>query len=251
MYEKLSHDYDRFVNWRVRLAAELPFLDAQLKSVHARRIVDAACGTGRHAIALTQRGYDVVGADPSAGMIERARHNAQAEGVKVRFEVAGFAELHEKLGGGFDGLLCLGNSLPHATTPAALAAALADFAACLRAGGLLLVQNRNFDRVLQGRERWMEPQSHRDNDKEWLFLRFYDFQTDGALRFNLITLHRHGDQPWQQRMLSASLWPWRQQELLQALQPAGFHNVACYGDNHGAPFDPFRSPNLIITARRA
>jgi len=251
MYEKLSHDYDRFVNWRVRLAAELPFLERQLKSVHAKRIVDAACGTGRHAIALAQRGYDVVGADPSAGMIRRARHNAQAEGAAVRFEVAGFGELHQKLGGGFDALLCLGNSLPHANTPDALAAALADFAACLRADGLLLVQNRNFDRVLQHRERWMEPQSHRDNDNEWLFLRFYDFKADGALCFNLITLHRRGDEPWQQRVLSAPLWPWRQQELLQALPQAGFHSVTCYGDNQGVPFDTRASPNLIITARRS
>jgi glycine/sarcosine N-methyltransferase len=251
MYQQFSRDYDRFVNWRARLAAELPFVEQQLKTVDARRIVDAACGTGRHAIALAQRGYDVVGADPSTGMIERARHNAQADGVAVRFEIAGFGELHRMVGRGFDALLCLGNSLPHATTRAALAAALDDFGACLRPGGLLLIQNRNFDAVLQRRERWMEPQSHRHNDSEWLFLRFYDFQANGALRFNLITLHRRGDEPWQQRVLSAPLWPWRQQELLEALPRAGFENVLSYGDNRGAPFGPNSSPNLILTAQRS
>ena len=251
MYETFSHDYDRFVNWRLRLAAELPFLEQQLETVDARRVVDAACGTGRHAIALAQHGYDVVGADPSAGMIERARHNAEAEGAQVRFEVGGFGELQAKVGGGFDAVLCLGNSLPHATSAAALAATLTDFGACLRAGGLLLIQNRNFDAVLQRRERWMEPQSHRHNDSEWLFLRFYDFQASGRLRFNLITLQRRGAEPWQQRVLSASLWPWRQQELLEALPRAGFHNLVSYGDSHGAPFRPHASPNLIITAQRS
>jgi len=251
MYEQFSHDYDRFVNWQARLAAELPFLQRQLEALRAKRVVDAACGTGRHAIALAQLGYEVVGADPSAGMIERARHNAQQEGVAVRFEVAGFGELQAALGSGFDALLCLGNSLPHANSPAALQAALADLNHCLRHGGLLLVQNRNFDAVLQRRERWMEPQSHRQEGSEWLFLRFYDFLSDGALRFNLITLHRQDDEPWQQRVLSARLWPWRQQELLEALPKTGFEDAICYGDNLGAPFDPHNSPNLIVTARRS
>jgi glycine/sarcosine N-methyltransferase len=251
MYEQFSHDYDRFVNWRSRLAAELPFIERQLKTVQAQRIVDAACGTGRHAIALAQRGYDVVGADPSAAMIERARHNAQNDGVAVRFEVAGFGKLNPRLGGGFDALLCLGNSLPHATTPDALAAALADFAKCLRHDGLLLIQNRNFDAVLQRRERWMEPQSHRDHESEWLFLRCYDFLSSGALRFSVITLHRRGDEPWRQRVVSTPLWPWRQQELLETLPRARFNHIACYGDNSGAPFDPHASPNLIVTAQRS
>jgi SAM-dependent methyltransferase len=251
MYEQFSHDYDRFVNWASRLAAELPFLDEQLKTVDARRVLDAACGTGQHAIALGQRGFDVVGADPSAGMIERARHSAQAEGVRLRFEVVEFGELKAKTGGGFDALLCLGNSLPHATGQEALAPTLDDFHGCLRPGGLLVIQNRNFDAILERRERWMDPQSYRDEDGEWLFLRCYDFLPGGGLRFHVITLRRRADEPWQQRVLSTELWPWTQEDLLLALTRAPFDTVVSYGDNQGAPFDPHSSPNLIITALRS
>jgi glycine/sarcosine N-methyltransferase len=72
-------------------------------------------------------------------------------------------------------------TLPHLLTPADLAAALADFAACLRPGGLLLIQNRNLDAVLVRRQRWMEPRARREGEAEWLFLRFYDFEPDGTL----------------------------------------------------------------------
>lgn len=86
-------------------------------------------------------------------------------------------------------MLCLGNSLPHLLTPAAVADALADFAAVLSPGGLLVMQNRNFDQVWAARERFIGPQAHRDGEEEWLFVRFYDFHEE-TLTFNMVRLHR-------------------------------------------------------------
>ncbi len=213
-----------------------------------------------HAVALAHKGYEVMGADLSARMIERARANADGAGVDVRFEAAGFGELALRFpppqagegqgGGNFDALLCLGNSLPHLLTPESLATALADFAACLRPGGLLLIQNRNFDAVLARRERWMEPQSHREGAAEWLFLRFYDFQSNGTLTFNLVRLRRERAGDWSQQVISTRLWPLRQAELIAALAETGFDDIACYGDMTGAPFDANHSPNLVMTATR-
>jgi len=250
MYDRFSSDYDRFVNWPGRLAVELPFIEREMQAVGARRVLDAACGTGMHALALARRGYTVVGADLSEGMVERARDNALDAGVDVRFEAAGFGELSARVGTGFDALLCLGNSLPHLLTRAELAGALADFAACLRPGGLLLVQNRNFDLVLSRRQRWMDPQAHREGDGEWLFLRFYDFESDGTLTFNLVTLRREGSDAWSQQVSATRLWPLRQEELIAALSPAGFGEATCWGDMQGARFDPAHSSNLIVTAQR-
>jgi glycine/sarcosine N-methyltransferase len=250
MYDDFSSDYDRFVDWPGRLAAELSFIEGQLQTVGARRVLDAACGTGMHALALAQRGFAVVGADLSAGMIDRARVNAANAGVDVRLEVAGFGELSSRVGTGFDAVLCMGNSLPHLLTPADLAAGLADFAACLRPGGLLLIQNRNFDAVLSRGERWMEPQAHREEEAEWLFLRFYDFEPDGTLTFNLVTLRREEDGQWTQRVTSTSLRPWVQKELTTALDVAGFRDSMFWGEMRGTAFDPHRSPNLIVTARQ-
>lgn len=249
MYDDFSADYDRFVDWDDRLAAELPFIEQQLETMDARRVLDAACGTGMHAIALAQRGYDVVGTDLSAGMIERARDNAAQAGADVRFEVAEFGELSVRVGDAFDVVLCLGNSLPHVLTPEELAATLADFAACLRPAGLLLIQNRNFDAVLADRTRWMSPQAHHEGENEWLFLRFYDFEPDGHLTFNLLTLHREGLGDWHQRITGTRLWPLTQADLTRAVKAAGFGAVSYVGNLEGASFDVDDSPNLVMTAR--
>ncbi len=258
MYDDISSDYDRFVAWPGRLAVELPFIERELQAVNARRVLDAACGTGMHALALAQQGYTVTGADLSTGMIERARANAAATEVDGRFTVAGFGELARHTWPPFDALLCLGNSLPHLLSPADLSAALSDFAACLRPGGLVLIQNRNFDAVLAQRERslessagrWQEPQFHREGEAVWLFLRFYDFEPDGLLTFNVVTLRRQTADAWTQHVTATRLRPLRQVEVTAALSSAGFEAITCYGAMSGAPFDPETSDNLIVTATR-
>lgn len=250
MYDGFSTDYDRFVDWSGRLAAELPLIERQLQGVGAGRVLDVACGTGMHAVELARRGFQVVGTDLSAAMVAQARANAARAKVEVQFEVAGFGRLRQQVGSGFDALLCLGNSLPHALSASELAATLDDFSACLRPGGLLLAQNRNFDAVLSRRQRWMEPQARREEDTEWLFLRFYDFEPDGLITFNLVTLRRHGTGPWNQQVGSTRLRPLLHAELTAALAAAGFISVVCWGSMEGTPFDPGSSPDLIVAGYR-
>ena len=255
MYDSFSANYDRFVNWPGRLSMELPFIQQQLRLVSLSQngdvsILDAACGTGMHAIALAKLGFIASGADLSAGMIQKARLNAQADGLAVRFEAVGFVGLAALLGKyAFDAVLCLGNSLPHLLSLSDLAAALADFAACIKPGGLLLIQNRNFDAVLSRQERWMEPQSHREGGQEWIFLRFYDFLPNGLLSFNILTLQREDQAAWTQSVVESLLYPLRQVELSQTLAAAGFRDITLYGNLAGAPFDPQTSGNLVVSAR--
>lgn len=250
MYDELSEDYDRFVNWPSRLAGEMPWLETQLASVGVREVLDAACGTGQHVLALAQRGYQVSGADLSQAMITQARANAASAGQAVEFVVAGFGGLAPVFGHSkFKALLCLGNSLPHVLSTQELSSALADFSACLRPGGLLVLQNRNFDAILSRRERWMEPQGFRQAEQEWLFVRFYDFDLDGLITFNMLTLQRTGG-AWQQRLSSTRLRPLLQAELAKALAAEGFGEVVFHGNMAGAAFDPQSSGNLVVTARR-
>jgi glycine/sarcosine N-methyltransferase len=251
LYDAFSAQYDYFVNWAQRLRYELPFIERQLAAVSARRVLDTACGTGKHALALARAGYDVTGADLSAGMIEQAEKNAAAAGQRVRFVVAGFAELSAKVSAGFDALLCLGNSLPHVLTEDALRATLLDFAAALRPGGLVIIQSRNFDAVMATRARWIGPQSHRGDNREWLFVRFYDFNLDGTLTFNVVSLQREGGGAWTQRAETTTLHPWLYAELLRALAEAGFGDVTSYGNMEGAPFDAAASGDLILVGHTA
>jgi glycine/sarcosine N-methyltransferase len=256
-YDSFSGNYDRFVNWQNRLEFELPFLlkkisEAGLRQPGNHRVLDAACGTGMHAVALAQKGYQLSGSDLSAGMIERARQNAQETGASIRFETAGFGELAQTFGQeSFDSLLCLGNSLPHLLSRAQRIAALSDFANSLVPQGLLIMQNRNFDAVMASRERTMDPVSYFDQDKEWLFLRFYEYLSDGLINFNIVTLYREGRSSWTQTMTTTQLLPLLRNDLLVDLSEAGFINVECFGGLNGNPYDPAASSNLVVTARKA
>ena len=250
-YDNFSSDYDRFVNWPGRLAIEMPFLERKLREVGARHVLEAACGTGMHAIALAQAGFEAAGADLSDGMISRARENAQAAGLDLPFKTAGFGNLAAAFGSeSFDALLCLGNSLPHLLTPELFHQSITDFARCLKPGGLVVIQNRNFDSVMAARQRWMEPQAAREGQVEWLFQRFYDFEVDGLLTFNIVTFRRENGGAWKQSIQSTSLRPLLSFELRDAFQVAGFESVTLFGGLDGSTFDPSTSGNLVITASR-
>jgi len=252
VYDLFSSDYDRFVNWQSRLSFEMPLLEKLVTTAPAANrplcVLDAACGTGMHAVELARRSFSVSGADLSEGMIEHARENAESSGVNVRFEVAGFGGLAEVFGvENQDAIVCLGNSLPHVLSLEALQDTLADFAACLRPGGILIVQNRNFDKLVASRERWMEPQSHGQGAEERIFLRFYDYLPDGLINFNILTLKRQGV-GWLQTITSTQLFPMLYRDLAASLAEVGFGYVLYFGSMDGSPYNPLESDNLIIAA---
>ena len=96
-YDDFSQDYDRFVNWESRLAAEMPFLEELLGQVNTGQaqplsVLDAACGTGMHAIALAPKGYRAAGADYSRGMVAAAQANAKSQGVQMVFKQLDFPD---------------------------------------------------------------------------------------------------------------------------------------------------------------
>jgi len=258
-YDDFSQDYDRFVNWDSRLQAEFPFVEAQLRELkmpvdQKPAVLDAACGTGMHAIELVRRGYRAAGADLSSGMIEKAQSNAFEAGVDAIFKPAGFTQLADAFSGEasfpFDALICLGNSLPHLISESDILRALADFNTCLRPGGLLILQNRNFDAVMTKKDRWIGPQSRRDGNKEWLFLRFYDFDADGLITFNIVRLKREGDSPWNQNISTVRLFPLLQAQLTVLLKESGFSDPHFFGIMNDTAFDPATSENLVAVARK-
>jgi SAM-dependent methyltransferase len=256
-YDDFSQDYDHFVNWQSRLAAEMPFLEQLLSQIdtghdQALSILDAACGTGMHAIELSRRGYRAAGADYSRGMVDAARVNAQTSGAKVLFKQAGFMELRDVFEKEdvfpFDAITCFGNSLPHLTHREEIREALADFAACLKPGGMLVLQNRNFDAVMARRERWIGPQSFTEDGNDWLFLRFYDFDPDGLITFNIVRLKREAGGEWKQALSTVRLYPLTKDELLNLLKETGFFEIRTFGMMTDIPFDPLTSENLVISA---
>jgi hypothetical protein len=97
----------------------------------------------------------------------------------------------------------------------------------------------------------MEPETHVEGDREWVFQRFYDFEPDGLIRFNIVTLSRQTGSDWHASLTATHLRPQTHRELPTALAAAGFTAIQSYGSLSGDEFIPESSGNLVLTAAKA
>ena len=250
-YDGLSAHYDRFVDWPSRLAFEMPFLQSTLAQFQAHSVMDSACGTGQHVLALAKLGIEASGSDISEQMIARAQENADRMGAQVSFYVAGFGQLAQRVAIKYDAILCLGNSLPHLLSENALRDALEDWHASLAANGILILQMRNLERVLKERQRFMPPQIMADEQGEWVFERFYDWLLNSLIRFNMLRWRRPPGQGWQLEEAATDLRAWIHQELETHLENMGLPIVQTYGDLAGTKYVSDSSNDVVIVARKS
>jgi len=91
-----------------QIAREVDFIEDSLSIEKAGAMLDLACGTGRHAIELARRGYEVVGFDLSLAMLARAGDEAQDREAKLNFVQGDMRDMtfEEQ----FDGVYCWNTS---------------------------------------------------------------------------------------------------------------------------------------------
>lgn len=88
-YEELFTDYAGHYDKEVftqGTVGECDFIEKEIRSDKSVKILDIGCGTGRHAIELTRRGYTVTGIDLSESQLQHARRKAAAQGLKIDFQ---------------------------------------------------------------------------------------------------------------------------------------------------------------------
>ena len=87
-YEKLwenfgkGYDQEPFTQGTI---GECDFLEKELNYDRSLEIIDVGCGTGRHTIELTKRGYSVTGIDLSEAQLRRAKEKAKEQNLQIEF----------------------------------------------------------------------------------------------------------------------------------------------------------------------
>ncbi|PRQ09319.1 glycine/sarcosine N-methyltransferase [Enhygromyxa salina] len=140
--------WDELIDWDRRESSEGKFFIDLLRRLGKRSVLDVATGTGFHSVQLLRAGFDVTSADGNAEMLSKAFINARRRGFVLRTVPADWRWLNRDIVGRYDAVICLGNSFTHLFSERDRRRALAEFYAALRHDGVLILDQRNYDRLL-------------------------------------------------------------------------------------------------------
>jgi len=135
MYAEMAQHYDRIYSFK-DYASETEKIAGWIeryKYSDGRRLLDVACGTGRH-LEFLAKSFDVEGLDLSPELLELA----QARNPGVAFHCADMRTFD--LSSSYDVITCLFSSIGYMTTPEDLMTAIANMARHLTAGGVLIIE---------------------------------------------------------------------------------------------------------------
>jgi len=85
LFENYSLKYDN-ESFTQGTTGECDFIENEITFNKNLKILDIGCGTGRHSIELTKRGYHVTGVDLSDSQLQRAGEKAAEQGLHIDFQ---------------------------------------------------------------------------------------------------------------------------------------------------------------------
>jgi SAM-dependent methyltransferase len=142
--------WDDLIDWDARAESEGRFFIDILKARDKHKVLDVAAGTGFHSIQLLKAGFDVTSADGSAEMLAKAFENGRRRDLVLNTVHTDWRWLNKDIHGKFDAIICLGNSFTHLFDEQDRRRTLAEFYAALKWDGILIMDQRNYDAILDG-----------------------------------------------------------------------------------------------------
>lgn len=210
--------WDQLIDWDRRAASEGDFFIDFLKDRGAKRVLDVATGTGFHSVRLLEAGFQVVSADGSPQMLAKAFENALQRGHILSAVQADWRWLNRDVHGTFDAVICLGNSFTHMFKEHDRRKALAEFYATLAHDGVLILDQRNYDALLDhgfssahryyycGEQVTAEP----------------EYVDEGLARFRYVFPDNS--------IYHLNMYPLRKEYTRRLMKEVGFQRIDTYGD---------------------
>lgn len=210
--------WDELIDWKKRAAGEGSFFADLLHGAGVRKVIDVSTGSGFHAVQLRKAGFHVVACDGSQTMVERAESNFYIQGVTIPVRQADWLSLDSSVLGTFDAVVCLGSSLCHVFDAEIRHQVLKRFRSLLKPGGLLIVDQRNFQAIRAGKFKSSG--------------RYYYCGTTARLGLGEVTdqvcefVYTFSDSA----TFSLRVYPILPRELRAEIEQADFRRVRSYGD---------------------
>lgn len=240
--------YDALIDWPKRLANEAPLLREMTAGSGSPRVLDAACGTGRHAAMMEEWGMEVSGADASPAMIQQARA-LHADRPNLSWIVRSFETPAQADESPFGLVLCIGNSLSLAGDADAVHRALDALWTHVAPGGTLLVQVLNLWAVKEGPSVWQKCMAASVGGRQRVLLK--GLHRVGARGYiDLIDLSL-AEGPPSPRYDQPSFLGIDAQAFQDFARKVGAASLECWGNYQKKPYAAESSPDLIAVVHKS
>lgn len=197
-----------------------------LKISEPSMLLDMCCGNGRHSIALSRLGHEVMGVDLNDRYLAAAVAAANREGAQVEFQKGDMRVFQSTQL--FDAALVLWNAFGYFETDVEDGQALARLNSSLRPGGKLLLQTHGRESTARKfvRKDWFEIGDCLVLDQRWIEDNWE------RMRTRYIVIDENGRR---EHVMSCRLYSPGSIGLL--LKSAGFAHIEFFGSLSGTPYD--------------
>lgn len=216
--QRFVEKWDDLIDWDARAKSEGDFFVKELRARGCQKVLDAATGTGFHSLQLMKAGMDVTSLDGSAQMLARAFENAKKRGHLLRTVQADWRWMGQTVHEKFDAIICLGNSFTHVFDEQDRRRVLAEFYAALNHNGVLILDQRNYDRILDKGFKTKHSYYYCGDD----VVAEPEYVDDGLARFR----YRFPDGA----VYHLNMFPLRKNYVRKLITEAGFQSIKTYGD---------------------
>lgn len=210
--------WDELIDWDARAESEGQFFIDILRARGKTSVLDVATGTGFHSVQLLKAGFQVTSADGSAEMLGKAFENARKRGLVLHTALADWRALNRDILGRYDAVICLGNSFTHLHDETDRRRALAEFYAALKHDGILIMDQRNYDAILD---------VGFDSQHKYYYC---GDQVTAAPEYVDDTLARFRYEFPDKSVYHLNMFPLRKNYVRNLMLESGFQTVRTYGD---------------------
>ncbi len=217
--------------------SQINFLISQMNLDRPLKILDLACGHGRHANRLAKLGHHVTGIDLMPGFLKIASQDARKNGVEVKYLKGDMRHLTFR--NEFDRVILMFTAFGYFSDEENYLV-LQNIARALKPGGLFCFDTHNRDMTLKG----LVPFAVVEKGKDLLIDR-HEFDSISGRLINRRIVIRNGrrkDTPFFVRFYSYT-------EIARLLKKAGLPIKAVYADWQARPFTS-ESRRMIIIAEK-
>lgn len=203
---------------------EVDFLEKELKLKKGAKILDLACGHGRHTVELAKRGYVMIGQDINSFFLKDAKKSAKKAGVEVRWIKGDMRQIPFE--NEFDVVINLFTAFGYLESDEEDQEVLHQVTEALCPNGRFVIDIVNRERIMRiyGKKDWRKLTDGTIIITE----RNFDLIT-GRNQEKRIRIHKNGKRQVSNMAIRMYTLP----ELISMCKKAGLRFVSVYGDYNG------------------